>query len=186
MNLNVWQGEKVRLRAVEPEDWEHFHRDSLDTEAARLYDEVPFPGSAEGARRWAQELSVAGPKNDEFRWVIENREGAIVGMMNTQRCNRRNGTFEYGLGIHREHWRRGYASEAIRLVLTYYFGELRYQKVTVHAYAFNEPSIRLHESLGFQQEGRLRRMIFTSGEYHDVLVFGLTVEEFNQQRGQSF
>ena len=25
MNTNIWQGEKVRLRAVEPSDWEAFH-----------------------------------------------------------------------------------------------------------------------------------------------------------------
>ena len=80
--------------------------------------------------------------------------------------------------IRREHQRRGYASEAIALVLRYYFQELRYQKASVRAYSFNEPSIRLHERLGFQLEGRLRREVYTEGRYFDVLVFGMTAEEF--------
>jgi RimJ/RimL family protein N-acetyltransferase len=181
MSFNVWQGEKVRLRAVEPEDWETYYRDSTDTEAARVGDQVHILRSAEVMRQWAQELSLRKPENDSYQWAIEALEGVLVGMISTFNSEVHNGTFEYGLGVHRAHWRRGYASEAIRLVLTHYFRELRYQKVTVRVYAFNEPSIRLHESLGFQQEGRLRRMIFTGGEYHDVLVFGLTAEEFSQQ-----
>jgi RimJ/RimL family protein N-acetyltransferase len=84
----------------------------------------------------------------------------------------------YGLAILPDHQRHGYATEAIRLVLRYYFQERRYQKVTVEVYSFNEPSILLHQALGFTLEGRLRRMIYTEGTYHDVLMFGLTDDEF--------
>jgi RimJ/RimL family protein N-acetyltransferase len=179
VNFNAWQGEKVRLRAVEPEDWETYHRDGQDSEAARMGDAVHFPRAAEVTRQWAQELSTARPKNDNYRWAIETLDGVLVGMIGTHRCDAHNGTFEYGLGIFREHWRNGYALDAICLVLTHYFRERRYQKVNVHVYAFNEASMRLHEALGFQQEGRLRRMIYTGGEYPDVLVYGMTIEEFD-------
>ena len=54
----------------------------------------------------------------------------------------------------------------------------RYQKVNAEVYAFNEPSMRLHERMGFTLEGRLRRMIYTGGEYHDALFYGMTREEF--------
>jgi len=67
------------------------------------------------------------------------------------------------------------------LVLKYYFEELDYQKVTVQIYAFNEASLKLHKKLGFQQEGCLRRMIYTDGTYHDEIIFGLTVEEFKER-----
>jgi len=77
-----------------------------------------------------------------------------------------------------EHQRKGYASEAIRLVLRYFFEELRYHKATVQVYAFNEASIRLHQKLGFQEEGRSRDMIYTQGRYVDELTFGLTFDEW--------
>ena len=63
------------------------------------------------------------------------------------------------------------------LVLRYYFRELRYQKATVRVYSFNEASIRLHEKLGFQHEGRIRRTVYTNGALCDEIVLGLTVEE---------
>jgi len=48
-------------------------------------------------------------------------------------------------------------------------------------YDFNEPSIQLHEQLGFQREGRLRRHIYTAGRHHDEIVFGMTAAEFRGQ-----
>jgi RimJ/RimL family protein N-acetyltransferase len=41
--------------------------------------------------------------------------------------------------------------------------------------------MRLHESLGFQVEGRLRRMVYTDGGFHDEVVYGMTVEEFREK-----
>ena len=174
----VWEGERVRLRAVEPDDWQTFFDWNRDSDAARSAYRVPFPRSAEGTRRWAAETALRQPEGDVYRWVIENLAGEMVGSINTHSCDPRNGTFGYGITIRQEYQRRGYASEAIALVLRYYFEELRYQKASVRAYSFNEPSIRLHERLGFQLEGRLRREVYTEGRYFDVLAFGITAEEF--------
>lgn len=178
MDNNLFEGERVRLRAIRASDWEAFHAMDQDTELARHGWQIPFPRSPEAARKWAEEKALATPEHDNFFWVIENKDGEIVGSLNTHGCEPRNGTFEYGIAIRRKHWRKGYAREAILLLLTYYFRELRYQKCTITAFAFNEPSIRLHEKLGFKQEGRLRRMVYTDGKYYDELVFGMTVEEF--------
>ena len=89
----------------------------------------------------------------------------------------------YGVAVHPDHRRKGYASEAVRLVLRYYFHERRYQKVNASVYSFNQPSIQFHERFGFVLEGRLRRMIYSSGEYHDELIFGMTREEFEHKTG---
>lgn len=178
MSINLWQGEKVRLRAVEPRDWEAFHRNDEDTESARLCYEISFPRSPEGTRKWAESTAQDAPVNDTFRWAIDRLDGELVGTLNTHGVNRRCGTFSYGLAIFRPHWRHGYGSDAIRIVLRYYFQELRYQKCTVDVYSFNEASLKLHQQLGFQVEGRIRRMIYSGGAYHDDIFLGITAEEF--------
>ena len=182
---NIWQGETIRLRALEPSDADAFFEWDLDTEMARFLYRVPFPQSREEVRRWTREGSTKAPENDEVSWVIETLDGVMVGSINTHRCERRYGTFQYGVAVMREHWRKGYASEAIKLVLRYYFGELRYQKVTAEVYEFNEASIKLHERMGFVLEGRLRKMLYTDGKYWDVLVYGMTDEEFNGGQTQA-
>jgi RimJ/RimL family protein N-acetyltransferase len=60
------------------------------------------------------------------------------------------------------------------------FHELRYQKVNVTIHAFNEGSLALHKKLGFQEEGKLRRMIFAKGEFFDEVILGMTAEEFSR------
>lgn len=176
---SIWQGENIRLRAVEPDDWQQFFAWFQDTDFDRLTDTTLFPFSSTVVKKWVNDLSEKEPwKGHDFRWVIENPEGEFVGTANTHSCDSRNGTFEYGVAIQREHWRKGYASEAINLILTHFFYELRYQKVNVQIYSFNEESLRLHEKLGFQQEGRLRRMIYTLGTYHDTVIMGMTRKEF--------
>lgn len=182
---SVWEGHRVRLRAIEPSDWEAFGRFDADSEAARHGYWIPFPRSNEAARRWAEREAMRESDGDNFRFAIETLAGELVGTLNTVDCDRRHGTFGYGIALGREYWRKGYASEAIVLALRYFFGELRYQKVTVRIYAFNEASIRLHERLGFQAEGRLRRMIHTDGQFHDECLFGMTNEEFDRLNGRS-
>lgn len=174
----VWQGRRVRLRGIEPADWVVYFAWNRDDDQARGVWYVGFPQSAEGVRQWAQEESRKHPVGDAYRLVIEDEQGEVVGDLTTHDCDPRAGTFSYGITIRRERRREGYAAEAILLLLAYFFQELRYQKVTVRIFSWNIPSIQLHERLGFTQEGRIRRTVYTRGEFFDELVYGMTVEEF--------
>lgn len=177
LNSSLWHGERVRLRAIEPGDWETYFAWNQDDEQTRNLHFIPMPQSQEAVRRWAEQEALRRPEHDNFRFVIEHG-GDVVGDLTTHDCDPRVGKLSYGLNIRRAQRRKGLASDAIRIVLHYYFQELRYQKATVAVYSFNEPSIRLHEKLGFQQEGCLRRTVYTEGQFFDELFFGLTVEEF--------
>ena len=174
----LFQGDKVRLRAVEAADWEVHYHWNMDSDNGRMTDEVWFPTSREFVQEWAESESKRRDEEDAFRFQIESLAGELVGTINTNNCNLRCGTFNYGLVIHSDHRRKGYALEVIGLVLCYYFGERRYQKVNAEVYSFNDASIALHERLGFALEGRLRRMIYSDGVFHDKLIYGLTKEEF--------
>ncbi len=181
----IWEGSKVRLRPIMPCDWEKFHENDMDTEVSRLCDAVHKPRSPEGTRLWAERSANEQAEGDNARFAIETLAGELIGSINAHSCDPKNGTFKYGLGIFRNHWRRGYGSEAIMILLQYYFHELRYQKATAHVYAFNNGSIQLHGSLGFQHEGRLRRMVYTQGQYFDEILFGMTKEEFDCRTTES-
>lgn len=181
---SIWQGKQIRLRGIEPADWETYFGWDQDVEQSRALYWIPFPQSQEALKRFIEKVSVERLENDSFRFVIENRAGELVGDISPNHCDRRVGNFDYGIAVKQGHRGKGYASEAILLVLRYYFQELRYQKATVRVYSFNEPSIKLHEKLGFQQEGRIRRTVFTRGRYYDELIYGMTVEEFMDRHAE--
>ncbi len=178
MSVSIWEGRLVRLRGVEPEDWGAHLAWDLDSELSGGLDRLHFPRSREGTRQWAQQAALQHGTEDRFQFEIETLAGELVGSLGTHGCNPRAGTFSYGVAVQTEHRRKGYASEAVALAVRYYFQELRYQKVTAQVYSFNEPSIRLHERLGFQLEGRLRRMVYTRGQHYDLYLYGMTDDEF--------
>lgn len=177
---NIFEGKLVRLRSPEPSDAPiHFEMDASDTEVARNAYFIPFPLSDLQAQNNAKEWAEQSGKNDQYRFAIEAiSSGELVGMINSQNCDPRNGTFSYGLALFTPYHRQGYGSEAIILLLRYFFMELRYQKVTVGVYGFNQPSIGMHEKLGFVREGHLRRTVFTAGTYYDEVIYGMLREEF--------
>ena len=186
MKKNLFEGELIQLRAVKEEDWQFFHTWNENSETARNSYRIPFPPSPQRTRQWTRETSLNPIKNDQFRFVIEKIDGQPVGTLNTHNCDSRNGTFSYGLAIVENFRHHGYATEAILLTLNYFFKELRYQKCTVGVYSFNIASIHLHEKLHFMNEGRIRRMEFSNGHYHDHIQLGITNEEFDQHYGACF
>ena len=177
---NFWQGKKIRLRAIEPEDAAIFHEWNLDTRTAGLVDFIRLPQSLAAVKEWTQKQATTRPKNDHFELVIENNEGDLVGIINTHSVDRRVGAFLYGVAVRAEFRRRGYAAEAIVLMIRYMFDELGYQKVNATVYGNNEPSHLLHERLGFVLEGTLRRRVRSEGRLYDELFFGMTDDEFRE------
>jgi len=173
-----WAGDRVRLRGVEPGDWRSFMGFDAHVADMRDVDVVHPPRSAAGYRAWAEAESLR-EGSDEFRLAIEEVAGGqLVGSLSTAAVDPRAGRFSYGIGIGREHRRRGYATEAVVLLPAFMFGERRFHKCEVSVHAFNGASLGLHDGLGFRREGLLRDHEFFAGRHHDVVLPGLTAAEF--------
>lgn len=79
---------------------------------------------------------------------------------------------------------RGYAKEAVSLVIDYIFRVYDTPAVGAGAYAYNEASRGLLESLGFTEEGRLRKFRFIDGEHRDSVEYGLLRSEWLERSEQ--
>ncbi len=180
----MWHGELVRLRAIEPDDLPVFRREGVaDADDSQLFDDRryrPLTVATHGARM----TRTPSEDSDDLTLAIESVDGdELVGSLSANHCDRRTGVFEVGFGIFTAHRRRGYVSEAVQILMRYYFEELRYQKANTIVNAFNGPSLALHRHFGFVKEGRRRRVGFSGGEHFDDILFGMTVEEFYDQFG---
>jgi RimJ/RimL family protein N-acetyltransferase len=179
-----WEGKKIRLRPLLMSDWEAGYKAFLDSESRRFLQlEIELPKSEEMFRNdMARMCNFSNPGTLMF--TIETLSGEVAGVINIHSLNLKNGTFSPAVVIFEGCRQKGYADEAMRIILRYAFYELRYQKCNSVCMDTNAGSENMHKKLGFIREGRRRRVVYTNGEYHDELIFGLTREEFDENEKQ--
>lgn len=181
-NLNdyFWQGEKIRLRPMRLEDGDLWLAEEADSLAVRFLNYgMTLPNSPQDAVAFAERYAHFNNSDERIMFSIETLGGELAGGINIHSMNQRNGTFETGSRLYRAFRGQGYAEEAKLIALRYAFHELRYQKYNIKCIEINEGIIRHAKRLGCQEEGRIRRNIYTNGRYYDELIFGLTKEEFD-------
>ncbi|GAB2743741.1 hypothetical protein GCM10027174_16870 [Salinifilum aidingensis] len=144
-----WVGRRVQLRVISPDDRQTLVR--FDREAAR------GGGSKAGYRHWAAHRAASGTGGDDVRLAIETRaERQLVGSLCTTPTQPQARRFSYGIGIGAAHQRRGYATDALDVLLAFMFAERDYHLCEVAIYADNHSSLHLHRKLGFREVGRGR------------------------------
>lgn len=73
---------------------------------------------------------------------------------------------------------KGYASEAVGLLLTHLFDTTPLPRMGATVDVENRPSVALLERLGFTREGVLRSALFHHARWHDIAVYGIMRDEW--------
>lgn len=88
---------------------------------------------------------------------------------------------ELGYSINPAYWKKGYATEAALEVISYGFEFLDLKRIEAGTFIDNIQSQRVCEKLGFVKEGIARNgYVRYDGKLFDKLIFGMTLEEYNQ------
>ena len=188
-NTYYWQSERIRLRPMHVDDaalW--LEEEQSDSEAVHFLNYgMTLPKSEKDAAEFAERYAEFNNRDERIMFSIETTDRTLVGGINIHSMDLKNGTFETGSRIYRPFRQNGYGFEAKILVLRYAFYELRFQKYNIRCLATNQAMVHHAQRLGCQAEGRIRRHIYTQGQYHDERIFGLTREEFDllEQRLQA-
>lgn len=174
-----WQDDKVRLRAIQVEDWESCYLSDYDS-AARILLEcaVELPPTIAGAKKFTEENADFTSTNRRIMFTIENLNGESIGGINLNSIDERNGTFSIGIVIDKQHRGTGYGTSAMKILLKYAFFERRLNKFNDYVLEGNEGSAKMMRKLGCIQEGIRRQVVYINGRYLDFILFGLTKDEF--------
>ncbi|MCB8985672.1 MAG: GNAT family N-acetyltransferase [Ardenticatenaceae bacterium] len=180
-NDYFWQGEKIRLRPMRQEDAAVWQADDTDSEGIRFLSYgIELPKSDKAAEEFGEKYADFGHRDERIMFSIETLDGDLVGGINLNGIDQKNGTFSIGSRIYRAFRGQGYGTEAKIILLRYAFHELRLHKYNIRCLETNEAMIRHAERIGCQAEGRIRQSVYTNGRYYDELLFGLTSEEFDK------
>ena len=111
-------------------------------------------------------------------WAGGTDDGvARVGMVELNGIEWDRSRAEAAFWIAPAHQSAGYGREALETLAGYAFDQLGLHKLTAEAFAVNEASMSLLESVGFVEEGRFREEEYVDGEWVDVVRYGLLASE---------
>ena len=77
-----------------------------------------------------------------------------------------------------KHQRKGYGTEALKLILDYGFSFLNLRNISLNVFEYNEPAYNLYKNIGFKEVGRLRKAVEIMGKTYNVIIMDMLKEEF--------
>ncbi len=159
-------GDQVVLRTVEPDDYDFIHR-YWNTPLIRhgTYRHAPQSKS-----HIAEFIEEAGDTSVHFLPCVGDKPVGFLWLFEIDHVSDRT---EIGYWIIPDEQGKGYATETLRLGVRYAFDECGLHKIIAHVYDENEPSMRVLEKIGFEEEGCLHDHYYVNGKYVDAHVYGL-------------
>jgi len=175
------QGKRVRLRAPTPEDADAVFALFSDPEVMRYWSRPPMTARAE-AEGLIAEILDGFSQRTILNWMVTSRQDdALIGTCALFRVDARHRRAEIGYSLRRDHWGRGFAVEAVSLLLDWSFRTLGLHRIEADIDPRNDGSRKLLERLGFASEGLLRERYFVGDEISDTELFGLLASDWESR-----
>ena len=171
-NLYIY-GKRIFLREVQLSDASKNYCDWLNDPEVNKFLESRF-------EKWSIKkikifiTNIKKTSNDLFYAIISRDEGKHIGNIKIGPINKNHNYAEVGILIgDKSSWNKGFATEALKLIVDYAFNKLKIHKLNAGIYANNISSIKAFEKAGFLIEGVKKRQYFYNGTYIDCVLVGI-------------
>ena len=166
----ILENEKIKLRALEPEDLDILYKWENDTDLWHLGSTLaPYS-------RYELKQYILSTKDifetKQLRLIIEIKNKAI-GTIDLYDFDAFNSKAAVGIMIDKAYQQKGFATEALSLICDYSFSFLKLHQLYAFIPIENKPSIKLFEHCGFKEKGLLTDWQQTTKGYSDVLIVSL-------------
>lgn len=177
IEVPVIETERLYLRQLTEADIP-FIFELFSREETNLHDTYePIRTEAEARELYEQYIK---PSLTLFRlgMFLKSTDQAIgtLGLYGVDKCHKR---AILGYDLLREHWGKGYATEAVASLIDYSFNELNLNRIHASADIDNKRSLAVLERLGFTREGVMRQKDFYKGAFHDDVVYSMLKSEWS-------
>lgn len=172
-------GKLVFLRPIIPADYPLIVRWGSDSEIQELTDGA-LPENEEECLLWHQRFLK--DRYGEVWAIVDASTRQVIGDIELSQIAWRSGQAELRVCIgEKDHWGRGFGSDAVTTLLRYAFETLALREVYLRVYTSNHRAIKSYEKCGFRRAGILRRSAGRNG-WHDILLMTIRAEAFPVSR----
>ncbi len=112
--------------------------------------------------------------------VYAIKDAVHIGNVSLQSIDHMNQTAEIAfLFGEKNYWGKGYATDSANLIIEHAFKHLNLNRIYLGCLCKNTAMNKLALRLEFKEEGKRRQALFSEGEFHDVIEYGLLKNEFS-------
>ncbi len=167
------KGDKIYLRALEPEDLEFIH-EIENNESFWEISNTETPYSRFLIKQYIEESHKDIYQVKQLRLVISNYSDEALGLIDIFNFDFKNKRAGIGILIkNSENRKSGYGGEALQLLLGYCFSHLNLHQLYCNITEGNEDSINLFTKQGFKEIGLKRDWNLVDGNYKNEYLYQL-------------
>jgi ribosomal-protein-alanine N-acetyltransferase len=127
------------------------------------------------------EKSFENSSSEFKRFIIQKKDGTKIGFI--QQFNvHSSAKIEIGYALVPSERRKGYCSEAVKLMVDYLFLSDDTVRIQAHADVRNVGSQKLLDKVGFKKEGMVRKNRFINGRWRDEYLYSILRDEWKEPK----
>ena len=175
--MRVLESERILLKPVEYDDLEYLLQLRWDKEITNFL--IHEPLSLKNQQDWFDNIK----RNDMPLSIFEKKNDGlnIIGTIGLYNINARHQRAVWRIRIDGSSQGKGYAKEAIQMLLDYGFNTLNLNKITSESMESNVAILKLTKKMGFKEEGVMKDHFFHQGEFKNAVLFGLLRDDYKNQ-----
>lgn len=171
--MGLLEGDRIYLRRIRLDDVSKLYCSWMNDPEVNKYLESRFyRHSLKTLRNYV--CDIRKDKNNAFFAIMLKNGNRHIGNIKLGPINIVHRFADIGIIIgEKDCWGKGYATDAIRLIVKYAFEKLNLHKVTAGCYVPNKGSLGAFKKAGFIQEGVRKNHCYCKGKFVDDILLGL-------------
>ncbi len=173
---------RLVLREVVPGDWRAILAYQSDPAYLRYYPwSTRTPKDVRNFVRMLTGWRRERPRT-KFQFAATLRaSGDLIGTCGIRRRAPDATEADVGIELAPARWGQGYATEAMKAILRFGFGELKLHRIWAQCITDNRSAVGLVRRLGMKREGRLGETTLIRGRWHDSLIYAVLAREWKRR-----
>ncbi len=180
MKGEILESERLILKPLEIKDAEKIIK-LATKKVSKYFGAIPYPYKLEDAKKWIKSSSKIESSID-FAIKLKNSD-EFIGYIEINGINPKSKVSSISYWIGEKFWRKGYMTEAIKLILNYSFKKKKLNRIYAQINGDNIASQKLLEKIGFKLEGKLRDHIYNrfTKKLEDKYFYGILRSEWRMK-----
>ena len=175
------EGNHVNLRALEIEDlsklkeWRNKKHVKISTREYRFLNMIH-------QKDWFESIHKNNPPKEIMFGILDKRK-KLVGVTGLTYIDWKNRNSEISIYFSSKNWQKNKeATEVLKLVMDYGFGELNMNRLWVEIYENMQANIDLFKKIKFRKEGTLRQKLWRDKKWWDSFIYSKLAREYHGKK----